>query len=228
MTHAPTFLAHAAAVILAAGAGTRMGGPKALLEFEGRTLVERAVATAATGGCAQTVLVLGAAADEVRRRAGSGHGHPPASGAAADGPADGIDLDAARVVVNEGWAEGLGSSLRAGLEALAPIVEVDAALILLVDQPLIGRRAVNAVLRAWRGGARIACAGYGAGRGHPVLLGREHWAEVARSAAGDRGARGFLARRADELVIVPCDGLALPYDLDVPADLAAVPGRPGG
>ncbi|MGH3417901.1 MAG: nucleotidyltransferase family protein, partial [Actinocrinis sp.] len=61
-----------------------------------------------------------------------------------------------------------------------------------------------------------------------VLLGREHWSEVARSAVGDRGARDFLARRADELVIVPCDAVALPYDLDVPADLAAVPGRPGG
>jgi CTP:molybdopterin cytidylyltransferase MocA len=214
----------ASALILAAGGGTRMGGPKALLEFEGRLLVERAVETALAGGCKQVTVVLGAQADEVRRRAA---------------------LTSAHVVVNEAWAEGMGSSLRTGLAALdenSPIDEVaapvpdpftpetppnesstaaefDAALILLVDQPFIGPPAVRAVLDAWRGGARLVSAAYAGKRGHPVLIGREHWPEAARSATGDSGARSFLAAHAAELVLVPCDALADPRDLDTPQDL---------
>lgn len=195
-----------AALILAAGAGTRMGGPKALLEFRGRLLVERAIEAARAGGCAQVVAVLGAAAEEVRQRA---------------------DLRGAAVVLNQGWNEGVGSSLRAGLDALgsefgdARTAPIDAALILLVDQPLIGADAVHAVLTAWRGGARLAAASYAGRRGHPVLLGREHWAAAAREAIGDVGARAYLAVRAAQLALVPCDALADPRDLDVPADLSA-------
>lgn len=196
----------AAALILAAGAGTRMGGPKALLEFRGRLLIERAIDAARAGGCGQVVAVLGAAAEQVRQRA---------------------DLRGARVVVNQGWNEGVGSSLRAGLGALgsefddAQVVPIDAALVLLVDQPMVGADAVHAVLAAWRGGARLAAASYAGQRGHPVLLGREHWAAAERCAVGDVGARAFLAANAAQLVLVPCDALADPRDLDVPADLNA-------
>jgi nicotine blue oxidoreductase len=198
-----------AALILAAGAGTRMGGPKALLEFRGRLLIERAIDAARAGGCAQVVAVLGAAAQEVQQRA---------------------DLDGTRVAVNQGWSEGVGSSLRAGLAELARDAEfadfggtygppVDAALVLLVDQPLVGADAVRAVLGAWRDGARLAAASYGGQRGHPVLLGREHWAAASQSATGDVGARAFLSAHAARLVLVPCDAVADPRDLDVPADL---------
>ncbi|HXR72339.1 nucleotidyltransferase family protein [Actinocrinis sp.] len=195
-----------AALILAAGAGTRMGGPKALLEFRGRLLIERAIDSARAGGCGQVMAVLGAAAGEVQRRA---------------------DLRGARVVVNQGWNEGIGSSLRAGLAELTRDTEVDetetaavdASLVLLVDQPLVGADAVRAVLGAWRAGARLAAASYGGRRGHPVLLGREHWSAAAREAAGDVGARAFLAAHAAQLVFVPCDAIADPRDLDVPADL---------
>ena len=196
----------AAALILAAGAGTRMGGPKALLEFRGRLLIERAIDAARAGGCGQVVAVLGAAAEQVRQRA---------------------DLRGARVVVNQGWNEGVGSSLRAGLAALgsefddAQVAPIDAALVLLVDQPMVGADAVHAVLAAWRGGARLAAASYAGQRGHPVLFGREHWAEAERGAVGDVGARAFLAANAAQLVLVPCDALADPRDLDVPADLNA-------
>ena len=191
----------ASALILAAGAGTRMGGPKALLEFEGGLLVERAVETALAGGCDQALVVLGAQADEVQRRAA---------------------LGSARIVVNPDWAEGMGSSLRAGLAALEPVDDVDVALVLLVDQPFIGPPTVRAVLDAWRAGARLASASYAGKRGHPVLFGREHWPEAARSATGDSGARAFLAAHAADLVLVPCDALADPRDLDTPQDLDAV------
>ena len=189
-----------AAVILAAGAGTRMGGPKALLEFAGRLLVERAVETALRGGCADVVVVLGAGADEVRQRA---------------------DLRGARVVVNEDWATGMGSSIRAGLGALEPDPRLDAALVLLVDQPFVGPRAVRALLDAGRDGARLVAASFGGRRGHPVLFGREHWAAAALSAKGDAGARSLLAEHAADVVLVPCDAFADPRDLDTPGDLAA-------
>ena len=196
----------AAALILAAGAGTRMGRPKALLEFRGRLLIECAIDSARAGGCGQVMAVLGAAAEQVQQRA---------------------DLRGARVVVNQGWNEGIGSSLRAGLIELTRDTEsgetataaADAALVLLVDQPLVGADAVRAVLGAWHAGARLAAASYGGRRGHPVLLGREHWSAAVREAAGDVGARAFLAAHAPQLVLVPCDAVADPRDLDVPADL---------
>ncbi|MBS2965003.1 nucleotidyltransferase family protein [Actinocrinis puniceicyclus] len=201
----------AAALILAAGAGARLGGPKALLWFQGRLLVERAVEAAGSGGCGRIVVVLGAGADEVMRRA---------------------DLGPARSVLNRGWSEGMGSSLRAGLAALdAPPdgAPADAALVLLVDQPFVGAAAVRAVLAAWRAGARLAAASYGGRRGHPVLFAREHWAAVARAATGDAGARGFLASHAAQVLLVPCDAVADPQDLDTPEDLdrLARPGTPG-
>ena len=188
----------AGALILAAGAGSRMGLPKALLEFEGRLLVERAVETALAGGCADVTVVLGARADEVRQRA---------------------ELGPARVVVNGDWAKGMGSSLRAGLTALTALEFLDAALVLLVDQPFVGPAAVRAVLDARRDGARLAAASYRGERGHPVLFGREHWAEASRSATGDAGARAFLAAHAADLVLVPCDAVADPRDLDTREDL---------
>ena len=197
-----------AALILAAGAGTRMGGPKALLEFHGRLLVERAIDAARAGGCTRIAVVLGAASERIRQRA---------------------DLRGTRIVVNQDWNEGIGSSLRAGLTQLAQDSEsvseesgrvtADAALVLLIDQPLVGADAVRAVLGAWQDGARLAAASYGGRRGHPVLLGREHWAAAARDAIGDVGARAFLAAHAAQLVLVPCDAIADPRDLDVPADL---------
>ncbi|MBA2414299.1 MAG: nucleotidyltransferase family protein, partial [Geodermatophilaceae bacterium] len=61
---------------------------------------------------------------------------------------------------------------------------------------------------------------YDGRRGHPVLLGREHWPEVIRSAVGDTGARPFLRARADLVVEVPCDDIASPEDIDTPGDLS--------
>lgn len=180
-----------AAVILAAGGGRRLGGrPKALLAHGGELLVERAVRTARAGGCQHAVVVLGAEADEVRRQA---------------------DLADCTIAVNQNWATGMGSSLRAGLAATPETCR--AAVILLVDQPFVTAEAVRAVIGS---GADIAAATYDVRRGHPVLIAARYWPEVAACAVGDRGARDFLARH--EVVSVPCGGS--PADIDVPGDLA--------
>jgi molybdenum cofactor cytidylyltransferase/nicotine blue oxidoreductase len=163
--------------------------PKALVACDGELLVERALRTA-RAVCDLVVVVLGAAAEEVRQRA---------------------DLAGATVVVNAEWDTGMASSLRAGLTALPG--DADAALVLLVDMPgmtpaALTRLAENA------GPDALAVATYDGVRGHPVLLGRAHWAGVAATVRGDEGARRYLA--AHEVAEVDCTGLADPTDLDIP------------
>ncbi|MFE6761445.1 NTP transferase domain-containing protein [Streptomyces sp. NPDC057689] len=194
MTHA-----HIAGLLLAAGGGRRLGGrPKALLEHRGRPLVEHAVRTLREGGCDPVHVVLGAAADEVRARA---------------------DLAGCTVGVNPEWTEGMGSSLRAGLGALADS-GADAALVLLVDQPGIDARAVARVLAAYRDRTSLVAASYAGERGHPVLFGADLWADIAAGAVGDQGARAYLREHRAALRLVECSDVAQAYDIDTPADLS--------
>ncbi|WP_327745296.1 nucleotidyltransferase family protein [Streptomyces europaeiscabiei] len=207
-------------LLLAAGGGRRLGGrPKALLTHHGRPLVEHAVGVLRVGGCARIHVVLGAEAATVRARA---------------------ELPGCVLVDNPEWAEGMGSSLRAGLESLTG-TGADAVLVSLVDQPGIGPEAVARVLAARKpisppepspnraghppdpsprrpGGALVA-ATYDGRRGHPVLLGSAHWAAVAETATGDRGARAYLRAHEEVITLVECGDVALPYDIDTEADL---------
>jgi CTP:molybdopterin cytidylyltransferase MocA len=183
-----------AGLVLAAGGGSRYGAPKALVRLHGRLLVERAVELLTDGGCDPVLVVLGAAADEVRN--------------ATELPA---------VVVNPDWRTGMGSSLRAGLAALP--AEVEAVVVTLVDTPGLGPESVRRLLAA---GGDAAQATYGGRPGHPVLLGRTVLAEVAAAATGDRGAGPWLAAHPERVRLVPCDGTGDPRDVDVPDDLAAV------
>lgn len=187
-----------AGLLLAAGQGRRFGRPKALVRFEGRLLVERAAGVLREAGCAPVVVVVGAAAAEVRARAA---------------------LPGCVVVENPDWAGGMGSSLRAGLTAVnGSGVDAVAALVLLVDLPWVGVEAVRRVAAVAAPGV-LAMAGYGSRRGHPVLLGREHWAGVAEAARGDVGARGYLARHRDRVTVVPCGDVADDRDVDTPEQL---------
>lgn len=181
-------------LLLAAGAGRRMGTPKALVhDADGTSWLRRAREALEDGGCAGTVVVLGAAADEAR-----------ALLAASDGPAP-------DVVVADDWDDGMGSSLRAGLQALAA-GPADAALVLLVDLPDVGPDVVARVRASCTGPADLARAAYDGVPGHPVLLGRAHWAGVAEAARGDRGARDYLVGRPVRLV--ECGDLAGGADVD--------------
>ncbi|MDC2957603.1 nucleotidyltransferase family protein [Streptomyces gilvifuscus] len=187
-----------AGLLLAAGGGRRLGGrPKALLEHRGRPLVEYAVGVLRAAGCARVHVVLGARSDEVRRRA---------------------ELGGCVVVENPAWEEGMGSSLRAGLDSLAG-TGARAALVSLVDQPGIGVEAVRRVLAAYEDDGSLASAAYDGVRGHPVLLGASHWAGIAESASGDRGARAYLRAHREAIRLVECGDVARPYDIDTEADL---------
>ncbi|MEU6730535.1 nucleotidyltransferase family protein [Nonomuraea wenchangensis] len=124
-------------------------------------------------------------------------------------------------VRNPGWASGMGSSLRAGLAALPE--EAEGVVIALVDQPLIRPGAVRALIEARAG---LAVATYGGRRRNPVLIAREHFAEVAERAVGDVGARAFIKAHPELVTEVPCDGHGDPADIDTPQDLALLdPGR---
>ena len=184
-----------AGLLLAAGAGRRFGGPKALAtDPDGTSWLVRSVGVLRAGGCDAVVVVLGADADR-------------AATLLAAVPVD-------RVVVADDWAEGMGASLRAGLAALDGHSDADAALVHLVDLPDVGPEVVARMLAGDTGPQALARASYGGVPGHPVLLGRDHWRAVAATAAGDRGARDHLA--ATPHALVECGDLASGGDRDTP------------
>ncbi|AUA10488.1 Nicotine blue oxidoreductase [Streptomyces malaysiensis subsp. malaysiensis] len=190
--------AQVAGIVLAAGGGRRLGGrPKALLTHRGRPLVEHAAHALLAGGCAPVHIVLGAGAETVRERA---------------------RLPGCVLVDNPDWAEGMGSSLRAGLGSLAG-TGAGAALVALVDQPGIGAEAVARVAAAYRSPSTLAAAAYDGERGHPVLFGADRWGDITASAVGDRGARAYLQAHQSAITLVDCSDIARTDDIDTPEDL---------
>jgi nicotine blue oxidoreductase len=187
-----------AGLLLAAGAGRRFGGPKALAELGGQPLVLRALATLSAAGCHPIRVVLGAAAEQVRA----------------------LLTEPGQAVFAEDWETGMGASLKAGLAALDHSTGPVAALVHLVDLPWVGAD-VLARVAAGATTDTVARAAYDGVPGHPVLLGRRWWAEIAETAQGDRGARDWLAGRPD-LELIECGDLGSGRDVDRRADL---PGR---
>ncbi|HKA27412.1 MAG TPA: nucleotidyltransferase family protein [Gaiellaceae bacterium] len=126
-----------------------------------------------------------------------------------------VETDAEVVGCPE-WERGPGASLRCGLAALSP--DAGAAVVVLADGPLLAPESVDRVVAAWRTGAGdVVAASYCGDRGHPVVLGRAVWARIP-----DEGARAL------DPVLVPCDDLGAPGDVDVPADLPGRVGEAGG
>jgi nicotine blue oxidoreductase len=186
-----------AGILLAAGEGSRLGQPKALVELDGQTLAERGVALLRDGGADPVVVVTGAAP---------------------------VDIRGVHVVHNPQWRSGMGSSLVAGLQALEQQPAAGAAVIALADQPLVGAAAVRRLVAAYRDGAGVAVAAYAGKPRNPVLIAREHWAAVAGLAAGDTGARPFLRAHPELVTLVECGDTGSPDDVDTPEDLARVRG----
>ena len=114
------------------------------------------------------------------------------------------------MVVAPDWERGPGASLRAGLAALSP--EVEAAVIVLADGPLLSPAAVERVVGAWREGlAAVGAASHGGLRGHPVCVGRGGWRRIP-----DEGGRALDA------ALVPCDDVGSPEDVDTADDLRRI------
>ncbi len=192
-------------VLLAAGAGRRMGGPKALLDLGGQPAWMRAAAVLRDGGCQRVVVVAGAGRDGIRSTDPS-----------------------VEVVHHPGWSAGMGTSLRAALAAGA-VDQADAVVVHLVDLPGVGADVVARLVAAWREqpDVLVHAAGWDGRRRNPVLFDADVLPEVAASLSGDAGARSWLDANADRVAVVDCGDLGDPEDLDTPADLARWHDRAG-
>ena len=175
------------ALILAAGAGRRAGGPKALLTLDGRSFLAHVAAGLTRPGVAGVCAVLGFEADRVRRDAGL---------------PDGVET-----IVNAAHESGMLTSLWCGLDH-AERLGADAVLVHPVDHPRLEPATVDRVMAALQAGARIAVPSWQNRRGHPAGFAREAWPAL-RAAPPDRGARAVLADHPDWVVHVEGDPLCL-------------------
>ncbi len=180
-----------AGIVLAAGGSRRLGRPKQLLELEGKPLVAHVVSRVLESLTDEAVVVTGAHGEAVERALG------------------GL---AVRVVHNPRWEEGQGTSLAAGIAALGE--DIDAAVILLADQPGIPVEIVDRAIDAYREqGAGIVMAEYGNQRGHPVLFDRRFFDEL-RLLDSDIGGRDIIRANRDALVLVDGGFETPPRDVD--------------
>ena len=189
------------AVLLAAGAGSRFGGEKLLATYGGRPLIEASLSTLADAPVEETVVVVGDGAQRIR---------------------EACEPYGFEVVENPDWAEGISTSVKAGIRALGQ--RTRAAVVLLADQPLVGAGAVERLLAAFEEGARVAAATYGGELRNPVLFTREVWPLLMSELSGDEGARSFLRRHPELVRRVPCDGVGDPADVDTMEDLRRLEG----
>lgn len=185
-----------AAVILAAGASTRLGQPKQLIELDGEPLLRRAARAALATAPERALIVVGAQADAVFAAV--------------------ADLRVERVDCAD-WAEGMGASLRAAIAALARDDAVHGALVLLTDQPALAAAHLQALADAWRADpARAVASAYADTIGVPALLPRA-WFGALAALRGDAGARELLRAHRDRIRTIAAPALAI--DVDRPEDL---------
>jgi molybdenum cofactor cytidylyltransferase len=187
-----------AAVVLAAGASSRLGVPKQLIEFRGEPLVRRAARAASEAGASPVIVVLGADAGIVSKAFS--------------------DLSSAVTVTNERWRDGLASSLATGIrEAQRLDARCDGVLVNTADQPLIDGPALRRLLDAFDGGASLVAAEYSGTIGVPAVIGREHF-EALLALEGDAGAGRWLRGKGDEVCRIPMAEAAM--DIDTAPDAA--------
>ena len=197
-----------AGVVLAAGESLRMGRPKQMLPFHGGILVERVLTQALCSDLDLVVLVLGYRAREIVSMLGARVNHPKL-----------------RVVTNEGYRDGLSSSLIAGLEEVEQ--DHDHAMILLGDMPHVSSGLINILLHTHVAEASLLGAvRVGERRSHPVIFSRALYPELRRL-TGDVGARHLFARYGEQACFVtPADEYD-GRDIDTPEDYAALGDAPG-
>ncbi|HUY81250.1 MAG TPA: molybdenum cofactor cytidylyltransferase [Acidobacteriaceae bacterium] len=195
------------AVVLAAGRSKRMGETKQLLQVKGRTLLEQALANVRASAVNAIVLVLGHEAEKIQREL------PPEL------------LRGAKIAINKDYAEGMSGSLRVGLAALEQ--EMDAALIVLADQPFVKPETMNLIIHAYKqGGAKLVVPHYKGKRGNPVLLDRTVFAEAMRL-TGDTGFRTLFSGHAERLLPVDVEDEGVVLDIDSREDYKRLRNRSG-
>jgi molybdenum cofactor cytidylyltransferase len=181
------------AIVLAAGASTRLDQPKQLLAYRGRSLLRYVAETAQASAAEEICVVLGFEAERMMR------------------DLRGLDI---RSVVNTRWEEGIGSSIRAGIASLSASTE--AALLLLCDQPMVTTELLDTLIGVHKAtGKPIVACEYGGSIGIPVLFGRRFFPDLLRLPE-DRGAKELIRRHSSEAATVPFPGGTV--DIDTAAD----------
>jgi molybdenum cofactor cytidylyltransferase len=182
------------ALVLAAGASRRFGSPKQLVRVGGQSLLQRAVAHASEQLGAGVTVILGAHAAEI---------------------AETLPTGSAGTLINRNWQEGIGSSIRAGVQRLPGAC--DGVLLLLADQPLVGGEVLRRLITAWRRQPRqIIASHYGSVTGVPAIFPRWCFGDLA-ALRGDQGAKIVIRRYADHVVRLAHPEAAV--DIDYPEDL---------
>lgn len=202
-------MAQVGLVILAAGAASRMGQPKQLLNYQGQPLIRHVVTVAQQSRCQQIQVVLGAYAAQIRPILTDlcARSHP-----------------AVGLVENSDWQQGLSSSMRLGMTALmSQNPDLDAVGFLLCDQPLISADLINQLIDTYQTRQQpiVACE-YASVLGVPALFDRQFFAALM-NLTGDRGARSILEQFRSQVAAIPFPQGSI--DLDTPADYAKLTGE---
>lgn len=182
--------------ILAAGASTRMGSPKQLLLYQGRSLLRHTVEAAIASKCRPIIVILGANFDRLQREI-------------ADCPVE--------IVENRQWTEGMSSSIRTGIIGLNALCDrVEAIVIALCDQPFVSPQIFNQLVKTYHfTGQPIVASEYAETLGVPALFNRSLFSELM-ALAGDKGAKAILSKYSQNAIAVPfADGA---IDIDTPKD----------
>jgi molybdenum cofactor cytidylyltransferase len=192
-------------IVLAAGASVRMGQPKQLLRYESETLLSRAIRVGLETPCRPLIVVLGSDAETLR---------------------EGINASGARIVVNQAWAEGMGSSIRCGLRALETetVDKIEAAIFMLCDQPLITSAIVRRLADAYDSRQTLLVASEyemdgDKTRGVPALFSRTLFPELMEL-RGAQGAKSVIERHATEATVIAVPEAA--FDIDTADDYRAL------
>jgi len=183
------------AVVLAAGTSSRMGKPKQTLVLEGEPMLERVLRTLRQTKVDVTVVVLGAGAEEVRKKVRWGD---------------------EKLVVNHDYSNGMSESLKIGLKSVQEVA--DAALIVLADQPFVSSGTVDRVIDAYlKTKAAVVAPSYKGTRGNPVLFDKRLFPRIM-GIKGDVGAKSVVEENRKDMLVVEVDDEGILQDIDTPAD----------
>lgn len=184
-------------IILAAGASERLGEPKQLLKFEGKTFLRRAAETALASACRPVVVVLGANAENLANEI-------------ADLPLE--------IVINEKWRDGMSASIRAGMEKYLELeAQANAVVLMLCDQPLISAEIINQLIEVQQQTRKIIVASeYNNSFGVPALFTRAAFGELL-NLQGEAGAKAVIKKHAASNIASVLISEAA-FDIDTQAD----------
>lgn len=176
-------MANIGAVILAAGESSRLGQPKQLIQFRGKSLVRRIADAANKAGCSPVTVVIGSDSEEIARE---------------------LKPTSASIVENENWRNGIGTSIRAGVQSLINCTpSLDAVVLLVCDQPMVDAKVIKQLIGAYgKRGKTLVASSYSDTLGVPALFSHSHFDELVALPDSD-GAKSIILSKRERVVEFP-------------------------